>query len=390
MSERSGNWTKAGTGVSMKVPSRIAAGLCGLLVSVIVSLAAAPDFAIFDATQTRQETDAVIPQLADKRVVFIGEDHERYDQHLSQLEIIRRLHMEAPGHWTIGVEYFQRSFQPYLDAYIAGTLSEREFLSKTEYFERWGYDYRLYRPIFRYAREQRIPLVGLNAERELTEEVEKVGLEGLSPADRSSLPQQIEQPDTNYRDRLHEAFEEHPGAASANFERFVQVQSVWDETMAQAVVAYLAAHPGKAMVVLAGSGHIAFGSGIPSRVKRRLPDVQVAILLPADKPQDDPEGADYLLVSSSVMLAPSGKMGITMTGTVGVSIKTVSTGSAAAKAGLRAGDRLVALDGQPIQSLGDVQIALLDKEPGEHLSLRAERQDATGRQEITADLILQK
>ena len=374
----------------MKVRLRIAGGICALLLKVSVSLAAAGEVAIFDATHTRQETDAVIPQLTDKNVVFIGEDHERYDQHLSQFEMIRRLHMRAPGHWTIGVEYFQRSFQPYLDAYIDGTISEREFLVKTEYFERWGYDYRLYRQIFEYAREERIPLVALNAERELTDEVDKSGLTGLAPSDRSRLPQQIEPPDTNYRERLHQAFEEHPAVASADFERFVQVQSVWDETMAQAVADYLSAHPDKAMVVLAGAGHIAFGSGIPSRVRRRMPDARIAILLPADKPDDDPQGADYLLVSSNETLPPSGKMGITMSRMGEVSIKTVSPDSAAAKAGLQTGDRIATIDGQPIHSYGDVQLALLDKKPGEHLSLRVERQESGGRREIAGDLILQK
>ncbi len=374
----------------MKVTMWIAAGIYALMVPAVISLSAPDDLVVFDATHTRQQTDAVISQLAHKQAVFIGEDHERYDQHLSQLEIIRRLHTEAPGHWTIGVEYFQRSFQRYLDAYIAGTISEHEFLIKTEYFERWGYDYRLYRPIFQYAREEHIPIVALNAERELTDEVEEVGLDGLSPADRSRLPQQIEEPDTGYRERLREAFEEHPGAASSDFERFVQVQSVWDETMAQTVAGYLSAHPDKAMVVLAGAGHIAFGSGIPTRVRRRLPDGRTAILLPVDKPEDDPEGADYMLVPSNVTLPPSGKMGITLNRSGIASIKTISSDSAAARAGLRTGDRIVTINGEPIRSFADLQLALLDKEPGQHLFLRAERQEGGGRREITADLILQK
>ena len=374
------------------IPRWQIAGICLLFILFAVSLSAAKDVDIFDSNRTQQQTEAVIPQLADKRVVFIGEDHGRYEEHLGQLEIIQRLHMAAPGHWVIGVEYFQRSFQPYLDAYIDGSLGEREFLIKTEYFERWGYDYRLYRPIFRYAREQRIPLVALNAERELTDEVGKLGLEALPPADRARLPQQIDQPDSAYRQRLREAFDGHP--ATGDFERFVEVQSVWDESMAQTVSNYLAAHPDKGMVVLAGSGHIAFGSGIPTRVKRRLPDAAIAILLPADKPEDDSQGADYILISSNATLPASGKMGITMDRTRnsadGVTIKTVSSDSAAAQAGLRSGDRIVAIDGQPIHSQGDVQLALLDKEPGQPLLLRVERQDASGRQEITANLTLQK
>ena len=78
----------------MKQPWRIVAAICARLVLGSISFAAAAnDVAVFDATHARQQTDAVILQLAGKHVVFIGEDHERYDQHLSQLEIIRRLHM---------------------------------------------------------------------------------------------------------------------------------------------------------------------------------------------------------------------------------------------------------------------------------------------------------
>src|ERR1051326_695007 len=146
----------------MKLRMWFAVAVYALIVPAVIASSVPEDLLIFDARHMRQQTDAVMSQLADKRVVFIGEDHERYGQHLSQLEIIRRLHMQAPGHWTIGIEYFQRSFQPYLDDYIAGTISEREFLIKTEYFERWGYDYRTGDVIIQYAREEHIPIIALN------------------------------------------------------------------------------------------------------------------------------------------------------------------------------------------------------------------------------------
>src|ERR1019366_3747554 len=103
---------------------------------------------------TTLSLDKLAAQLATKRVVFVGESHDRYDHHLNQLEIIRRLHQLDPS-LAIGVEYFQQPFQPQVDDYIAGRTTEREFLRATEYYQGWGYDYRLYAPIFRFARELR-------------------------------------------------------------------------------------------------------------------------------------------------------------------------------------------------------------------------------------------
>jgi uncharacterized iron-regulated protein len=125
--------------------------------------AAAQNRASFDAINldTAVGLDKLAAQLATKRVVFIGEIHNRYDHHLNQLAIIRRLHELKPD-IAIGIEYLPRSTQPQLDDYIAGRTTEQEFLRAAAYYRNWGYDYRLYAPIFRYAREQHIPVVPLN------------------------------------------------------------------------------------------------------------------------------------------------------------------------------------------------------------------------------------
>src|ERR1051325_2517548 len=157
---------------------------------------------VYDARGKQRDFESVVTAVSADRVVFIGESHDRYDQHLSELEIIRRLYERNPGRWAIGVEFIQRPFQADLDAYIAGTIDEREFLRRTEYFDRWGFDFRLYRPIFRFAREHSIPMVALNADRELPENVGKVGLEGLSEQLREQLPSEIDKSDSVYRKHL--------------------------------------------------------------------------------------------------------------------------------------------------------------------------------------------
>jgi uncharacterized iron-regulated protein len=58
--------------------------------------------------------EQLVEGLADKRVIFIGEQHTRYDHHLTQLEIIRHLHGQNPN-LAIGMEAFQQPFQWALD-----------------------------------------------------------------------------------------------------------------------------------------------------------------------------------------------------------------------------------------------------------------------------------
>jgi uncharacterized iron-regulated protein len=174
-------------------------------------------------------------------VVFVGETHDRYGDHLNQLEIVRRLH-QLDANPVIGVEYFQQPFQPKVDDYIAGRTTEQEFLRDTGYYKNWGYDYRLYAPIFRFAREQRIPVRALNVPGDLPSAVAKVGIAGLSEQQRAYLPKEMGPADADYSHRLREAFKEHGPVKPNAFDHFVEAQLVWDEGMAQSAAAYLNAN----------------------------------------------------------------------------------------------------------------------------------------------------
>jgi hypothetical protein len=70
----------------MNLCHRLMAWLCASIASVFLCLAAPADLTIVDAAHRRQDTDALISKIADKRVVFIGGDHERYDEHLEQCQ----------------------------------------------------------------------------------------------------------------------------------------------------------------------------------------------------------------------------------------------------------------------------------------------------------------
>jgi uncharacterized iron-regulated protein len=317
--------------------------------------------------------EGIIPALADKRVVLVGETHDRYDNHLMQLEIIRRLHALHPR-LAIGMEMFQQPFQSVLDDYIAGRVDEKQLLRDTEYYRRWRFDFRLYAPILEYARENHLPVVALNLPADLTSKVGREGIAGLTAAERKELPDEIDRSDAAYEARLRTVFEHHPAMDGHAFENFIDVQLLWDEAMAERAADYLHAHPDYTMVVLAGAGHLAYGSGIPRRLTRRL-DVQSAIILNDWDGPLEPGLADYLLLPQEQSLPPSGKFGALLDESGGkLSIDQCLSESPCKQAGLRHGDQIIAINGDSIADLADLRVATWDKRPGDNVTITIRRQ----------------
>lgn len=80
---------------------------------------------------------AILAALAPADVVYLAETHDRLADHEAQLEIVQQL-FQAGGVDALGLEMFQRPFQPVLDAYLAGTLDEAGLVTGSEYEQRWG------------------------------------------------------------------------------------------------------------------------------------------------------------------------------------------------------------------------------------------------------------
>jgi uncharacterized iron-regulated protein len=319
---------------------------------------------------------AIIPRLAEKRVIFIGETHDHYQDHLAQLEIIRGLHARDAD-LVIGVEYFQARFQQALDAYIAGQSNEKQLLRKTEYFERWRFDYRLYRPIMQYARAQGIPVIALNIPTEISQKVARSGIDSLSRSEKTQIPQEIDRSDTAYRERLRAVFNAHEerAAAPGSFDYFVEAQLLWDEAMAETAATYLQRHPQRPMVILAGNGHLLYGSGIPRRLLRRIA-VDSAIVLNANG-IDDPTMADFLLLPPPASLPPAGILGVLVRQRAQeLIVDGLTPGGPAMQTGLKKGDVLLAIDDEQITTLADVKLALLDKPAGKRVSVRFRREQS--------------
>ncbi|MDJ0737514.1 MAG: ChaN family lipoprotein [Nostocaceae cyanobacterium] len=247
----------------------------------------------------------IIPELTKAQVVYLGETHDSSQDHQNQLKIIQELHQNSPK-IAIAMEMFQRPYQEVINQYLAGKLTEEELVKKSEYEKRWGFPWEYYAPILRFAKEKKMPVLALNTPSEITRKVARTGWESLTVDEKKFIPPlaEINTDNQEYRQLALAAFQHHQAGGHGNSvsaDRFFLAQVLWDETMASGIAKFVKENPDYQVIVLAGSGHIVYGYGIPSRVERRLKSkknfIQRSILLspPLDAVPKNKQIADFIL-----------------------------------------------------------------------------------------------
>jgi uncharacterized iron-regulated protein len=233
----------------------------------------------------------IVAHAAKNSVVLLGETHVNMEHHRWQLQTLAALYAVRPD-MVIGFEMFPRRVQAVLDQWVAGELTEKEFLVAVQWGIVWNTDANLYLPLFHFARMNRIPMRALNIETSLRRQVTEKGFDGVSEEEREGVTRPAE-PSRDYLDFLLPIYKQHDrkgkkeGEISYNdpdFGRFIAGQQLWDRAMAQFIHSALNESGGveKPLVVgIMGTGHIVHGYGVPHQL-RDLGVADVFSLLPWD------------------------------------------------------------------------------------------------------------
>jgi aminopeptidase N len=319
--------------------------------------------------------DDIIPRLTTSRIIYVGETHDQFAHHMNQLKVIKKIH-EAGYQLAVGMEMFQKPYQQVVDDYLAGRIDEVAFLKKTEYFIRWRYDYNLYKPIIDYLKQQRIPLVALNVQGDLTRKIAREGMYDLSDKQKKELPSDMNFSNETYRKDLNQVFTVHNKQENLqDFNYFLQAQMVWDEGMAESAHRFLVNHPDHKMVILAGNGHVRYKYGIPDRLYRRNHEPFTVVV--QDEEIEDGV-ADYVLLTTKLTGQASPKLGVMVEEKdKRLVIKGIIQNGPAQKAGLQKDDVIEMFEERPVQSLADLKIALFYGKIGSTVKIKVKRADKT-------------
>ncbi len=255
--------------------------------------------------------EGMLADLTRADVVFVGEQHDDANTHRLELAILEGL-MRRRVPLVIAMEMFERDVQPVLDRYLAGAITEDEFLKASRPWPRYATDYR---PIIEFARTHHVPVVASDVPRHIATDVSRSGLavvDGLG-ADRPVAARELQCPATGeYYQRFLEAMGGHPPSGNPQAadiqqknDRFYFAQCLKDETMAESIAdAFQSNAPRRATVVhINGAFHSDYAEGTAAAARRRMPGRRIAVVsvlpvedLDHERPDDDDlKLGDYLL-----------------------------------------------------------------------------------------------
>lgn len=219
--------------------------------------------------------DEMLCDISQVDVIYLGERHSLGRHHEIQSRIVCGL-AGLDKHIILGLEQLEACFQPEIDRYNRGEITFDELAELTDWDARWG-NYEDYRSIVEAVHDSGGTIVGLNARKEIVHQVAVKGLANLSGEQRSELPDEIDTDDPVYKEHMANVMMvmAHVKDTPEMLDRMFAAQVCRDEMMAESLYVAMnsAGDRDAAAVVLCGSGHVGYGAGIPSRLKRRRPEV---------------------------------------------------------------------------------------------------------------------
>lgn len=225
--------------------------------------------------------DQMARELSRCDVVFLGEEHDNDVGHELQLELTRRL-VDLRPNASLSFEMIERDAQGGLDRWLAGLISEEQFLSETK---SWPNYREHYRPLVLLAKDRGLPVIAANVPRPLASRVSRGGLAAVHGEEFA--PREVLATPGEYRGRFAQAMGKPPETDEPGLSLWFLAQCSKDEAMAESIEVGLCRPPaGRLVIHYCGYFHSDFRLGTVERLLRRQPSLVVGVVTTRSGPRN--------------------------------------------------------------------------------------------------------
>jgi uncharacterized iron-regulated protein len=250
------------------------------IVTVAGQAASADTFHVFDGKGNPTTIDEILRAMDTAEVVFLGEQHDDTVAHKLQLEIFQKAaeRYAADRRIALSMEMFERDVQIVVNEYLAGQISESQFLASSRPWGNYATDYK---PLVEFAKQRRLPVIAANAPRRYVNMVSRNGRDSLMALTKDakewlpSLP--YGEPTEQYAKKFRALMGSSP-EAQMGVDKILASQTLWDAAMGDAVARYLKDHKKGLIIHLNGSFHTEGRLGTVDQLLRYRPKTKVLVV----------------------------------------------------------------------------------------------------------------
>jgi uncharacterized iron-regulated protein len=278
-----------------------------LLLFVLFLLGAAmksdkPAYQFFDLKGKDAAYKDVLKAALESDIVLFGELHNSPICHWLELELTKDLYVEKKESLIMGAEMFETDNQLVLNEYLSGKIKEKNFEDEAKLWDNYKTDYK---PLVKFALENKIPFVATNIPRRYASLVNKKGLEALDSLTNEAkaflppLPIAYDPELKGYKG-LVEMMKEAGGHDTLNI---AKAQAVKDATMAYSILQNWQA--GKTFIHYNGTYHSDNFEGIVWYLRHENPELRIMTISSVEQDTLDVLKEENLNLANYTLCIPS-------------------------------------------------------------------------------------
>ncbi|MGH2552378.1 MAG: ChaN family lipoprotein [Chitinophagaceae bacterium] len=262
-------------------------------------------FKIYDTRIKQVVTlQRIIEECNHTDILFFGEEHNDSACHYLEAEIVRALYQKFTDKLALSLEMFETDNQVALNDYLAGFILEDRFAKDVRLWT----NYKDYRPMIEFAKQNNIPVIAANPPRRYVSMVSRRGmksLDSLSKVSKQFLPPlPYDTLEGSYREKFLETMKGSPGGDNP---RIYHSQSLWDAGMSNSIYQYWKKNKHKKIFHCVGRFHCDERLGTLAQLQKRKPTLKILnISCFSDASFHDPDWEKFNKLADFIILTDPG------------------------------------------------------------------------------------